>query len=181
MRTFGRYRTFGECEARGESLTYERLAVAVANDAQLLDLLDELRWLDALIWPEQQHRWARLHAAASIARADPPHLVRGDLLADLPALAAQAPAEAALVVFHSAVLAYVPPETRAAFAELVHTLPGHWISNGGLRVLPDLAATVCAPAGSPSTFLLALDGQPLAFTAPHGQRLQWLDLEDQRS
>ncbi|GGQ50452.1 DUF2332 domain-containing protein [Couchioplanes azureus] len=135
---------------------------------------DDLRWLDALVWPEQQHRRDRLHAAARVARADPPRLVTGDLLTGLPALAAQAPADATLVVFHSAVLAYVPPDTRAAFTDLVRGLPGHWVSNEHPGVLPGLAATVPAGTGGPARFLLALDGDPVAFTGPHGQEIDWL-------
>ena len=41
--------------------------------------------------------------------------VRGDLVDDLPALAARAPAGATLVVFHTSVLYQVPPPRRAAF------------------------------------------------------------------
>lgn len=134
---------------------------------------DDLRWLDALVWPEHRQRRDRLHAAARVARADPPHLIRGDLLTDLPALATQAAAEATLVIFHSAVLSYVPPTTRAAFVDLVGGLPGHWISNEGVGVLPDQAAAVEVDADGPATFLLALDGQPLAFTGPHGQQIDW--------
>src|SRR5690349_2503776 len=37
-----RYRAFGQREARGQSPSYERLAFAVADDAELLELLDEL-------------------------------------------------------------------------------------------------------------------------------------------
>jgi len=135
---------------------------------------DDVRWLDALIWPEQQQRRDRLHAAARIARTDPPHLVTGDLLTDLPALAAQAPANATLVVFHSAVLTYVAPEVRAAFADLLRGLPGHWISNEGAGVLPEPASAVGVDADGPARFLLALDGQPVALTGPHGQEIRWL-------
>jgi hypothetical protein len=80
-------------------------------------------WLEALIWPEHHHRRERLLAAA--AAADPPTLLRGDLVDDLPALAAQAPADATLVVFHTSVLYHVPAERRQAFASLVRDLPGH--------------------------------------------------------
>lgn len=47
-----------------------------------------------------------------IARQDPPLLVAGDLNERLLDVAAQAPAEAALVVFHSAVMGYL--SARAA-------------------------------------------------------------------
>ena len=132
---------------------------------------DDLRWLEALVWPEQEHRRERLRAAAAIARAEPPHLVRGDLLDDLPALAAQAPAGATLVVFHSSTVTYVPDRVRTAFVDLVAGLPGHWVSNEGRRVLPGVTPDVEPPPGLPG--LLALDGRPLAFTAGHGQALHW--------
>lgn len=77
----------------------------------------DLAWLDALTWPEHKHRRARLRAAAALAAADPPLLVRGDLVDDLRALAAQAPAGATLVVFHTSVLYQVPPPRREAFTK----------------------------------------------------------------
>ena len=100
-------------------------------DLNPLDVTDpaDLRWLEALIWPEHAHRRARLRAAAARVAADPPLLVRGDLVDDLPALAAQAPAEATLVVFHTSVLYQVPPPRREAFIAVARALPGHWIAN----------------------------------------------------
>ena len=50
-------------------------------------------------------RQARLAAAVASARRDPPAVHRGDLRTDLPAVAARAPADATLVIYHSAVLA----------------------------------------------------------------------------
>jgi hypothetical protein len=134
----------------------------------------DVRWLEALVWPEQQHRRERLLAAAAIARAEPPLLVRGDLLDDLPALAARAPKDATLVVFHSSTVTYVPDAVRAAFVEFVTGLPGHWISNEGRRVMPGIAPPHVEP-GPGMLGLLSLDGRPLAYTAGHGQALQWLE------
>jgi hypothetical protein len=146
-------------------------------DLNPVDLTDDdaLRWLDALIWPEHHDRSARLHAAATAIRADPPDIRSGDLLTDLPALAAQAPAEATLVMFHSAVLNYVPPESRATFVQTVGALPGHWISNEGLSVFPDIRERLATPAEPDGMFLLALDGHPVARTEQHGRAITWLD------
>src|SRR4029453_559633 len=66
---------------------------------------DDLGWLEALIWPEHDDRRERLRAAAAIVAADPPRIVAGDLNARLQVLAAAAPDDATLVVFHTAVLA----------------------------------------------------------------------------
>jgi hypothetical protein len=63
-------------------------------DLNPLDITDaaDIAWLEALVWPEHTHRRARLRAAAAVVAAEPPLLVRGDLVEDLPVLAAQAPA-----------------------------------------------------------------------------------------
>ena len=145
-------------------------------DLHPLDVSDgeDVRWLQSLIWPEQAERFARLSAAVAIARADPPRIVTGDLLSDLPELAAQAPPGAMLVIVHSAVLAYVPTQLRAGFVASVDALssirPTVWLSNEA----PGVVAGTDQPPGAASRFVLAQDGVPLARTGPHGQSLDWL-------
>ncbi len=142
-------------------------------DLNPLDVTDpaDVAWLEALIWPEHTDRRARLRAAAAIAAADPPLLVRGDLVDDLPALAAQAPADATLVVFHSSVLYQVPPDRRTRFTGAVTRLPGHWIAVEAPEVLP----YDNLPRAPDTTLhnVLALDGTPLAWTQGHGQSMTW--------
>ncbi|MER5337262.1 DUF2332 domain-containing protein [Micromonospora sp. NPDC002717] len=140
------------------------------NPLRVTDPAD-VAWLDALIWPEHSHRRARLRAAAAVAATDPPLLARGDLVDDLPALAAQAPRGATLVVFHTSVLYQVPPPRRAAFAEVVRGLPGHWIANETPGVLPHDALP--EPPGEALHNVLSLDGVPLAWTRTHGQAMTW--------
>ncbi|WP_369184415.1 DUF2332 domain-containing protein [Streptomyces sp. Y1] len=135
---------------------------------------EDVRWLESLVWPEQTHRLERLRGAVRIARAEPPLLVRGDLNATVRELVARVPAGATPVVFHSAVLAYLPPEAREEFAATMRDLPGHWISNEAVSVLPTVAGRLPRPAPEGSgLFVLALDEQPVAFTGPHGQSLDW--------
>ncbi|MEV4704197.1 DUF2332 domain-containing protein [Actinoplanes sp. NPDC049316] len=142
-------------------------------DVNPLDVTDpaDVAWLDALIWPEHAHRRDRLRAAAAIAAADPPVLVRGDLLDDLPALAARAPAGATLVVFHTSVLYHVPGPRRAAFAEVARALPGHWVANEAADVIG--YDGLPGPPDGPLCNVLALDGVPLAWTRSHGQAMTW--------
>ncbi|MGG7572987.1 DUF2332 family protein [Streptomyces sirii] len=127
-------------------------------------------------------RTARLSAAVEAVRAAPrPRIVRGDLIDELPALAAAAPPEATLVVFHSAVLNYLPPARREEFARLVRSLldgrpgGGHWISNEHHSVLPWITAPE-QHSGRPEDgrLTLALDGRPVALTGPHGESLHRL-------
>ena len=146
-------------------------------DLNPLDLRrdDDLAWLDALVWPEHRERRDRLRAAAQVVRDDPPVLVAADLNDGLRDLAGQAPDGATLVVFHSAVLAYLDEGGRARFAETVRDLPGHWVANEAPRVLEGLVTPPPRPAPRPGQFLLALDGVPKAWTDPHGRSLFWLD------
>jgi hypothetical protein len=143
-------------------------------DLNPLDVTDpaDLAWLEALIWPEQHHRRERLRAAAAIAAADPPALIRGDLVDDLARLAAQAPAGVTLVVFHTSVLYQVPAARRTLFLDTVRALPGHWIS----AEAPDVVTFTGLPAPPDHTLhnVLALDGRPLAWARGHGQAMQWL-------
>lgn len=136
---------------------------------------DQMRWLECLIWPGRPERTERLHGAVRLARAEPPDLLAGDLVDRLPELVDRVPAGSVPVVFHSAVLAYLPAERRREFVDLVRTLPVRWVSNEGLAVLDEVAGRL--PSGPDRTpistdkggFVLALDGEPVAFTAPHGQ------------
>lgn len=135
---------------------------------------DELAWLETLIWPEHEERRQRLRAAAAISASDPPHLRRGDLLELLESTAAQAPADATLVVFHSAVLAYLTAEARGDFVRRVHELDAVWLSNEGQLVLPKIAAQLPGDADVRGRFILARNGEPVALAGPHGQSLEWI-------
>ncbi|MDR7275597.1 DUF2332 domain-containing protein [Catenuloplanes atrovinosus] len=142
-------------------------------DLNPLDVTDEsdVAWLDALIWPEQRNRRQRLKSAAAIVAADPPLLVRGDLVDDLRDLAARAPSDATLVVFHTSVLYQVPVERRNRFLAMVGELPGHWISVEAPDVVP--FPELPPPPGDTLYNVLSLDGRPLAWTLGHGQEMNW--------
>src|SRR5699024_1746072 len=125
-------------------------------------------WLATLIWTEHQERRERLRDALGVAKQNPPRIVSGDLLDELPRLAAEAPADATLVIFHSAVLAYLEPADRARFTDLVRRLPGRWISNEGHGVANQLPLPFQLARAS-GRFIPAVDGAPRALPDPHGQ------------
>jgi len=136
---------------------------------------EDVAWLQALIWPGMDERRERLTTAAAIAAREPAELVRGDLVEQLPGLVARMPAEATVVVFHTAVLAYLDAVARDAFVEMVTGLPARWVSQEGVSVLPAVRDRLPEPPAEQETrFLLALDGEPLAYTAPHGGSIDWL-------
>jgi hypothetical protein len=139
---------------------------------------DAMAWLENLVWPEQDVRRARLAAAVEIARADPPRLVAGDLLEVLADLVAEAAEHGPVVVFHSAVIAYLEPPDRTRFQRLMTGLVDagrcHWVSNEGPRVLPDVTATGPElPADHPA-FVLGVDGRAVAWTHGHGATMRVL-------
>lgn len=148
-------------------------------DLNPLDVTDaeQMRWLSFLVWPEHDERRERLARAVGIARADPPALVRGNLLEELPALVASASGHAPVVVFHSAVAAYLSEEDRARFQTMMTGLVAdgrcHWVSNEAPNVLPDVTATGPVPDDARG-FVLGVDGRAVALTHGHGLWLRWL-------
>jgi hypothetical protein len=142
-----------------------------------LDDPDGVRWLECCVWPDQPRRLARLQAAIQIARADPPLVVRGDLLELLAPVVAQAPAGATVVVFHAAVLVYLPEPGRQRFAELMAELPATWIWAEGPGVVmqpPECLNPIPEPGRA--VFLLGQGSRRLVGLAdPHGGWLKWLN------
>lgn len=168
-----------DCAVDGAAPLPDRLPEVVLRagiDLNPLDVTDtdDVQWLESLIWPGQPERVRLLHDAVSVARAEPPQLVRGDLNTSLQELLAQVPTGATPVVLHTAVLAYLSPQQRASFAESMREMAGYWISNESPSVFPEIRQriTVAEPTDR-ETFLLAVNGHPVAFTAPHGQSMTW--------
>ncbi|MBE8147084.1 DUF2332 family protein [Brevibacterium casei] len=97
-------------------------------------------------------------------------MVTGDLVAGVESLIAEAPADSQVVVFHSAVLAYVDPPHRAAFADLMRSRDDVvWVSNEGERVaeIGDQPRDLGIERAG-GRFVLAVDGIATALTGPHG-------------
>jgi hypothetical protein len=85
---------------------------------------DHRRWLASLVWTERIDRAERLDQALDLAAADPPRIDAGDLLVDLPRLRTEAPSDATLVVFHSAMLAYLDQQQRSRFTDVMRAVKG---------------------------------------------------------
>lgn len=138
------------------------------------DQQEDRRWLASLIWPEQTDRARRLNRALDLVAADPPRLDAGDLLVDVPGLIAEAPRDATLVVFHSAVLGYLDSKQRSQFTNIMQALQTtrgvHWVSNEA----PGVVAGTDVDPGPAARFVLAHDQTPVALTGPHGHTLDWI-------
>jgi hypothetical protein len=149
-------------------------------DLNPLDPTDagDVQWLSTLIWPEHDDRRAQLLRAVEVARADPPLLRRGDLLDELPDLVDRAAEHGRVVVFHTAVIAYLTSVDRARFDALMRGMVEagrcHWISNEGPGVLPSVTATGPKMPDTERRFVLGVVGQAVAWTHGHGRSMEWL-------
>lgn len=132
-------------------------------------------WLEALVWPGQTERLARLRGAIDIVRADAPLLLRGDASERLAEAAALAPADATLVIVTAGVLVYIPFAQRRQLVERIRGLGARWVSLEGAAVLPEVRQRLQPGAGD-GRFVLALDEHPLAYAGPHGESLDGLGL-----
>lgn len=166
------------CQLQGlEAPTHlPEVAWRAGIDLNPLDLTLEadLEWLRALVWPGMDYRLERITAGAQLVQADPPNLFSGDLNELLPTVLRQVPQGAVPVVFHSAVLVYLTPEDRTRFLQQVRQPGVRWVSNEGLAIFPEIAAKLPGEDAERSGFILALDGEPLARSGPHGQYLHGL-------
>jgi len=170
------------CEVSGPVPLPDRLprvAWRGGVDLNPLDVTDDdaMAWLTTLVWPEHDDRRALLRQAIEVARREPPAIVRGDLLEELPALVERAASEvpeATVVVFHSAVIAYLDAPERRRFAAMMGDLVGsgscHWVSNEGPRVLPEVTGGMAVPSGR---FVLGVDGHAVALVHGHGRTMAW--------
>jgi hypothetical protein len=93
-------------------------------DIDPVDLTDAeaVRWLCALLWPEQVERLARLEQAVAVARDARVRVDRGNALDLLEAVATEAPADTTLVVYHSFTLNQATDEERRALEALLGNL-----------------------------------------------------------
>ena len=147
------------CEPRGPVPLPARIPAIswrAGLDLNPLDVTreDDVRWLSCLVWPGEGDRAQRLAAAIASARRDPPAVHRGDMLTGLPSLAAQAPADATLVIYHTSALWYLPAERREQFAGTVRGLGATWLSSEPPGVVPGTDG----PARDGHTCVLARDG-----------------------
>ena len=155
-------------------VTLPEVVARIGIDLNPLDANDEASrsWLEALVWPEHHARLARLRAAISVVRADPPTMLKGDLVDTIDEALALVPPAATPVVFHSAVLSYISREDRKRFADGIATHPDVvWISNEGPGVIDGLTTDLRPPRGASSAalFITARNGiDVIGISDPHG-------------
>jgi hypothetical protein len=161
-------------------------------DRRPVDLTDDdsVRWLRSCVWPEQTERRHRFEAAVDVARrSGPPELVQGDALDALGELIAEAPADATLVILHTAFIAYLPQPLAFGdkLAELAKDRPLWWVSGEPPGPIPALRGPLVQDGRLAFVYGIVpvgIDGQePRVFATsdPHGIRLRWPSLEEDRT
>ncbi|WP_028495014.1 MULTISPECIES: DUF2332 domain-containing protein [Microbacterium] len=162
-----------ECEVRGAlpPLALPEVVWRAGIDLNPLDPTspDTAAWLTRLVWPGETGRAERIAAAVAVAAADPPLLVAGDAVDLLASVAAEAPADATLVVTTPGVLAHIPWAGRRRVIEAARRA-GRWVTIDD----PALHDGWNAPIEDwPGGFAVALDGEVLAAADPLGAWLRF--------
>ncbi len=159
----------------------------VGLDQDPIDLTDDdaRRWLLACTWPDTG-RLERTAAAHEIVAADPPRLVAGDMVEDLPALLdATAPGDP-IVVLTTWAAGYLTPDQRVAMTDALAGASRDrsvtWLTGDqpGSIDLPEVDVTPAEPGIEPgilgaTTFAggQRVAAEVLAVVHPHGLWIDW--------
>jgi len=149
-------------------------------DLQPMDVrrADDTAWLQALIWPEQHARAARLRQAIAIARRRPPKVRSGDALRVLPRVLAALPAGEPVCVLHAFTLNQFDAGARrrlqarlyaGARTRPLYRLGYEW----GRGAAPQLQVAAYGPGRDARPMLLA-------DACAHGSWLHWRAPADRR-
>ncbi|MFV0375657.1 DUF2332 family protein [Microbacterium sp.] len=163
------------CRVRGDRMPPVTLPDVVWRAGIDLNPLDPgaastAEWLTALVWPGESGRTERIRAALRIAAHEPPHLVAADAAEALPAVAAEAPRGATLVITTPGVLVHLPAQSRSRVITQARRL-GRWVTLDA----PGLHDGWVPDSVSPwrDGFALAVDGEVRAAADPLGGWVEW--------
>jgi hypothetical protein len=176
-----------QCDTRGGPPAPTSMPVvraAVGLDASPIDVRrdDEVRWLEACVWPDQPDRFDRLVAAIGLARELGVDVRRGDAVADVPALVREAATHGHPVVTNSWVLNYLSLEQRTSYVAALDALGSEldlsWVIAESPAQTPGLP--VVAGADEQITVITLVRWrrgertvQRLGTTHPHGFWVHW--------
>ena len=123
---------------------------------------DGVRLLKAFVWAGHEQRLVDLDAAIAVWRRDPPEIVAGDMLEELPALLARRREDRPLLVWQTAALGYLPGERQARVRAL--------LADAGVVFVE----TSRPGDGSHDYYGLYVDGDEVAHAEFHGAWIEWL-------
>jgi hypothetical protein len=141
-----------------------RVADRVGVDLAPVDLgdADQVRWLEAFVWPEAHGDRVRLKAATAIAQRDPPRVLQGDAVTILPTLLDSISETFIPVVFHSTLFTYLDAGQRQSVVHCMEAVGSQrdlcWLpleAPGFLTRVPSSFQISSAVAMQNSQFVLA--------------------------
>lgn len=161
-----------------------RVAWAMGLDAKPIDVGkdEEIRWLEACVWPDQVERFVRLQKAILLAREHNVVVEHGDAVKDVAQALERAAQHGHPVVTTSWVLNYLSSERRIAFVNELNQIGSardlSWVIAESPFETPEL------PGHGGSAELITVitmvtwrrnhrKVQRLATTHPHGQWIHW--------
>jgi Uncharacterized protein conserved in bacteria len=153
------------------------IASATGVDLHPVDAssVEQRRWLEALVWPDNRPEAELLEAALRVIASDLPDIRAGDAIDVCPQLAAELPPDEPRVVFHSATRMHIPAQRRAAFDGAIRSLG----ENAPLYVLtlerppdPDPRPQPARPGAA--VYLCTPSGQEV-LVAVVGTRVEWVE------
>ena len=159
----------------------------IGLDAEPVDLADaqQVRWLRACVWADEADRAARLSAAVTLVRRDPPLVLRGDAIDNLDSAARHLPSDVPMVIVHQALMAYLSTRDRVRFRHAVKALarrrPVYWLFVESPTAAGTLADVAPPPDGRTQHVVVLADltraqrpAVVLAVADPHGRWLRWV-------
>jgi hypothetical protein len=121
-----------------------------------------VRLLNSFVWADQEARLADLDAAIEVWRRDPPEVVVGDLVDELPGLLAKGRDDGVLLVWETAALGYLPEDRFKHVRALLAEADCVFVRTGQ----PE--------DGSHDYYGLYVDDDELAHAEFHGAWIEWL-------
>lgn len=120
------------------------------------------RLLKSFVWADQEQRLEDLDAAIGVWRGDPPEIVVGDLVDELPSLLERRERDAVLLVWETAAFGYLPQERRDRARALLAEADCVFVRTGQPQ------------DGSQDYYGLYVDGDEVAHAEFHGAWIEWL-------
>jgi hypothetical protein len=145
-----------------ETLPRVRSRVGVDLAPPDLHTAEGVRLLKSFVWADQEQRLADLDAAIDVWRRDPPEIVVGDLVDELPELLDRGRDDAVLLVWETAVLGYLLEERRRQARALIAEADCVFVRTGQPQ------------DGSHDYYGLYVDGDEVAHAEFHGAWIEWL-------
>jgi len=179
------------CGTRGDvpvPATHPSIADAIGIDQSPIDLEDvnQARWLEACVWPDQVARFERLRSAIEIARTVGVKVRRDDAVGGVSSAISDATAAGHPVVTTSWVMNYLSSDERTAFVAAVDELAADgidcsWVYAESPPLCPELPGIPVPITPDQPTAVVAVrwrDGrrtaEHLANAHPHGAWLHWV-------